>query len=482
MDLLDRVAAQAVSPSPLTGAAESVKTDVNFRSALGATFFLIGAAGVAPACLVGLTPGGFGPWIAMLLVVEVSALRLALLYYRAKPALYELSFWIFSYLFLGMAPLAQLRLQAFPETTPGVIVGMLPTSAGVVLLGLWAFLTGTIMARNSARSATPRVLMDRRVRLLSIPALVLALVYNAKVGFGAYFGTRDELILAREAAWPTGATGILIQAACTIPLLVCVGALIQVRKKNKSWEVFFLLVAQFALLIATTNPISSARIAFGTAVLSLMAMLGTFSTPRRFRISLLAILAGLVLVFPYADTFRHAAQTSTTKGNPVEALTRGDFDSFAQINNAVYYVKRHGVTYGRQAAGAGLFFIPRDLWPGKPEDTGVLLAKDRQYGFQNLSAPLWAELYVNGAWPAVGVGMTFLGWWLRRLDLRRIATIAPTMADNILPFYLLMLLRGSLLQAMATWAAIVLISRWLSVAGKDIKFAGATECRVHSLT
>ncbi|MGI3785393.1 MAG: hypothetical protein ACRYG2_31970, partial [Janthinobacterium lividum] len=79
--------------------------------------------------------------------------------------------------------------------------------------------------------------------------------------------------------------------------------------------------------------------------------------------------------------------------------------------------------------------------------------------FTNLSAPIWAEMLLNfGLW-GVPVLSLLMGYALGRLD-RAFRDLpesgALPIATAVLPFYLLILLRGSLLQA--TGSLVVLLA------------------------
>ena len=140
-------------------------------------------------------------------------------------------------------------------------------------------------------------------------------------------------------------------------------------------------------------------------------------------------------------------------------MSTSDFDAFDQVNNTVNYVQVEGHTRGRQLAGSALFWVPRVGWPDKPTNTGELLANFRDYDYGNLSAPVWAEFWIDGGWPLLLVGMGELGWLLRRSDERakaRPSQPAPRRLVGILPFYMIIVLRGSMLQAMAGLTVLVL--------------------------
>jgi hypothetical protein len=109
--------------------------------------------------------------------------------------------------------------------------------------------------------------------------------------------------------------------------------------------------------------------------------------------------------------------------------------------------------------------VPRQIWPDKPRDTGIVLSESRRYRFENLSAPIWAELYINGGWLLLTGGMIALGALVRSQDRRIEESLqqvrTPAIAACVLPFYLMILLRGSLLQAMSYLLVILVASAFV---------------------
>jgi hypothetical protein len=271
-----------------------------------------------------------------------------------------------------------------------------------------------------------------------------------------------------------------VQAGTAMTLLVSFIALVKgvEQTRNREWPLIGLCVLVGLALVITVNPITAARYIFGTALLALAALFGLFATRRLFRLTAMLWVVVLIVIFPLADAFRYSAEGELKSGSLVETLTSPDFDAFPQINNTLLYVHRYGLTDGRQAVGVVLFWVPRSVWPEKPRDTGILLSETRDYRMQNLSAPLWAEMYINGGWPLLVLGMFGLGILVRSQDerienslQRRVAKVAghqraraPAILACILPFYLMILLRGSLLQAMSYLMVILtctaFVSRW----------------------
>ena len=175
---------------------------------------------------------------------------------------------------------------------------------------------------------------------------------------------------------------------------------------------------------------------------------------------MLGIIGLLVLVFPYADYYRRDTTAGFTLQTPVELFaTKGDYDSFPMIVNTVEHVSRHGHTDGQQALGSALFWFPRSVWPTKPLDTGILVTQMRGSNFTNVSAPLWAEAFIDGGWILLACTFVALGWFMRRASTRGLSDLLThevgAISTAVLSFYMLIILRGSLLQAMCVFTAII---------------------------
>jgi hypothetical protein len=313
----------------------------------------------------------------------------------------------------------------------------------------------------SARRFVTRVSTHRTVILCGF-GLLVASYYVAKVGIGTLFSARDARADVETALWPNFTVASIVRASATLTLVVGFAALMRLRRERRlvgrlgpailPWVVL-------AVLLLVVNPVSASRYVLGTALLSVTAALGAIATDRRARVLMIALVLGLIVVFPYADFARtEQAKAPIRIGGPAQALTSADFDAFDQINNTVAYVETNGHTAGRQVAGAVLFWVPRSVWTDKPDNTGQLLGDFREYQNTNLSAPIWTELWIDGGWVLLVFGMGALGWVFRRFDERAKAQprdLRPGVLTGILPFYMIIVLRGSLLQAMAGLAVMV---------------------------
>jgi hypothetical protein len=421
--------------------------------------------GLAPTLVMGSTPlseRSSDAWPWAWLVTLLVGLRYAWVVAVAPSRLYELIVWLFTYVFLGLAALAQMRSGTYPGTTPDLDTSLNATTMAVIGVGAAAFGVGLLLGpgqRERFRQPAPRM---SNHRLLFFTALVLLFSawYASRVGIGTLFTTRAERTAVEEITFGDPTVRAVIKAAATLPLVVAFSGLVRLRRQREQEGrrgPVMLTGLVLVVMVIVISPVSSPRYLFGTAALAVVVALGATTTTARTRWFALLLAAGLVLVFPYADATRRPGPGAELSG-PAQALSSSDFDAFDQVNNAVAYVQAEGTTQGGQALGAALFWVPRSIWAGKPQDTGVLLADFREYTFSNLSAPLWAELFINGGWPVLVLGMAALGVLVRRLDGGPVTDGrgrhgGGVLAD-ILPFYFIIMLRGSLLQSMAGFAVL----------------------------
>jgi hypothetical protein len=465
-------------------------TQVN--GALIALFVFATMAVFAPVAIIRATGiPTHASWLWSLPAIAISAARFAFLIGKGEQRLFEMMFWCYSYIFLGLAPLAQLRLDFWPLTVPRIDGTYVAAAGLIVLVGCGAFLAGAGFdsvgsvrrRRNAERSydVVKQVLTINypRTIALSVIAIVIDIYFLSHLGWTIFLQSRTEVAMGQNDAWGQSATFPIMRGAAATAPLVAFLALIRVRREAKSARMrgenissivmrsnMVLLVVVGIFLAVVMNPISNPRYYFGTAFLSIATAFGLFATRQRFRFTACGFLVGMLLIFPLADAFRGSSEGQLKSTNPIQSLLTGDYDSFAQLMNGYLVAARDGIVPLKQFSGVLLFWVPRTLWTAKPEDTGGYIAEGRGYFFTNLSAPLWIEFYLNGSWVVLAVGMFALGFALHRWDTRLIAEITfhrmPGLLGCILPFYLMILLRGSFLQATTTLCATLAFSAFVS--------------------
>ncbi len=489
----------ADEPAESATEAETVESSTAAEGSAAAGWIaLFGFAVLAvliPASMVASTSNESGTlWWWSMPIVLLTSWRLSWLIRRGERRLYEMTFWVFTYAFMGLAPMVQLREHSFPVTVARSDWTLVIQAALIVLLGCVAFLFGCFVATQTAPRAGSRrgrrrgnapvpdaaqaivTVSFQRLIMLSLFAIVFNLYYLSKIGWIQFTRSRVDAFADYDVIWRPGSLGILVRACTFMTLLVAWVAWMRYRREmsaaaelgmtfapSRRWSSAVFAVVIGILLANTMNPISNARYLSGTAILAATVAFGLFATRARYRTMVLAFVIGLVVLFPMADAFRYSKQAEFKSTNPVDSLLSPDYDSFAQIANGILIANRDGVIPGRQMLGVLLWWFPRAMWPNKPEDTGIFIADARGYPFTNLSAPLWVEFFLSGGWVAVLLGMAVVGYVLYRLDTdidrqMRMASM-PTVVGAILPFYLLILLRGSLLQAMS-YLMFIMLSAW----------------------
>jgi oligosaccharide repeat unit polymerase len=414
---------------------------------------------------------GAGQLMAAILTVVV-ALRLIGLVLQPAFDFPRALFYTFTLVWMCLAPLAQLSLRIVPipiELSPE----RYETAIILTVLGIIGYELGvTAMSRrNTARAARP-ARSDWRLNPRNLIALTLGGI-PLVVALLTYVGGVQLLLTSRmqlsDAIFGVGTTGkasgaIVNAAILVIPFVTALGWVIVLTsgRKLKGHEKFLAFVAiVFNLMV--NNPVVQSRFWVATVFLSL---LGSWLTPRfpQFpRVAVALSLAFLVVVFPFSDVFRYADQSRTLKiEDPLSQLaTKGDFDAFPQLTSALRHEELFGLRDGQQILGATFFFVPRAYWPTKAEDTGTMLGKENTLGNVNLSAPLWAEGYIDFGWIGTFVYLFGLGVLSVSLNFLLRAKALGAGFASFIGVYQFVLLRGSLLQAMGITFVLVFLFRFL---------------------
>ena len=400
-------------------------------------------------------------------VVLYAAVKLALV--LAQPAIRPVSgvFWIFVYTCMGVAPLAQLATGRSTPLAIQVDDRMLTEASLLTLLGLVCFDVAyhlrLRLRRQAAGDSRGRVLRLRGIqvlRLFSLAALAAGLVYIVQVGGpSVFFLSRQEAGEALDAINPDSGQAMraIISGAGSVANLCALIFYIHVvrtREHSVGMPDILLMAALTVMNIVVNNPISNSRywtlaVLFGLILPLIRGRKGLFN---------LAILGGTfasIFVFPLSDITRRAGGTQA----PLQVdsvwimIATKDYDQFTMLANTLGYTADHGLSWGMQALGPLLFWVPRVSWPNKPYDTGVEVGIWMNNSNLNLSAPLWAEAWINFGLPGVVLAFAGLGVLARRLDRGYRADVLGMgsvgyLGISIFAGYLFILMRGSLLQSM----------------------------------
>ncbi|WP_157497429.1 hypothetical protein [Leifsonia sp. Leaf264] len=426
---------------------------------------------VVPALI--LAEGNSGrssAWLVTMLILAISGTRLAVLIASGQRRMFEFIFWVFCYVFFGLAPSVQLRSGDMPTTTQDLDPVLDLPTAVLALVGVLSFAIGFAIAarmRDPRERAHADSVNVTRLTILTVVSLASAAYYVGKIGVGVLLSSRAEFAAVENEIWPDPATDALIAAVSAFPIVVAAHGWWSVARVSERKQLPRLIaIVLTTISLAVTNPISSARYHFGVVWGSFLGPAGAYATRRRTSLTMVGIVLGLLFLFPIADLFRRQDVVNASRSSFLsEYAGNGDYDAFGQLSNALLYTATMPFEFARQFLGVVLFWVPRSLWADKPGGTGVVLAEFRGYRFTNLSAPIWAEMLLSFGLIGVVVASILFGILLGRLDKRFLhggMSGVNAIAGSVLPFYLLILMRGSLLQA--TGILIVLIGSMLFIA------------------
>jgi hypothetical protein len=428
-----------------------------------------------------LVPGLLGGWqvaghaggkgsVALQNVITVWAgLRLAKLSARGEPRPFAIVFWLYVYVWLGLAGLLQVIHQVGPWpiaiSSPAFAQGQI-----IILLGLAVLEIGHMFSTpRDSRGRTSRRIVGSRVKALVAFVLVTAPIWYQQLGgIHALLSSRQELQTSIYGNGSPDLTGGGVKIAlATVPTFLALYVAI-VTRRYKLWgrrsRVVMILLVLVALIL--NSPISMPRFWIATILTALVfAAPVVHRRPAATRLVIAGAIFISIVLFPYAAYFRYTAGFRAPPGIVQTLTAKGDYDSFQMISAGVQYTFDAGFRYGNQFLGDLLFFVPRAVWPSKAQDTGTFIAIHNGLPFTNLSAPLWIEMYIDFGYVGVVVMFFLYGMMMRRADDRFVRGDSPfaQFAIPLLAGYSCILLRGSLLQAMARLAVMLAIIWLVSV-------------------
>jgi hypothetical protein len=402
----------------------------------------------------GFTTYNLGFWI----IVVWSGCRLTICSLRGIRTLPTMVFYLFVYVWLGLAPLLQLAVGKRPLPMP-VESADYAFASVVVLVGLFAYEIGRhgpqrpLSRARSFRSGLP-------IRGLAICSLVICVLVTVKLGGLSFLlSSRQEVssILYNVPGSADKSTGAITSVLLTIPIFVVCIVYLTGHQRQRNWLDRTLMTALILANVVVNNPISQSRFWFTTVWGTILLVLFARSAKITGRTLPLVLVAATLFIFPAADVFRYAnssLQQVEWRSPVIQLSEKGDFDSVEQIAWGSRLAREEGFTNGRQTIGALLFWLPRTVWPEKPYDTGIELAEKANFGNTSLSAPLWIETFRDGGWGLLVAVFAGLGY-LHRLLERRVKQQTISASFFLLSLYQLVILRGSLIASMAGTAALI---------------------------
>ena len=402
-----------------------------------------------------------------------SSFNIYLLGINKRKSFIAACFWVFVYVFVGLCSMLQYGNQFYPWGDSYDDVTVL-TALFVVIVGIVFFDIGYRSVKfNEYRNVRVgesffnKIEISEEYIFLRILCCIIISLVVLSVSGGIQVLLVDRTQSGNAVGEAVGGTDdgvaavVFFHALIRIPpfvaficgYLVWQGMNHGVKRKNLGW----LIILTFFYTIFVTNPIANPRFIFSVVAISLFLTLSMKPLKNHWLASILVF--GLVFVFPLADMFRRSLDVDVVQAISEFSLGddmvySGDFDAFQQIINSLKTVDVNGYQYGAQVLGSFLFWFPRSLWPGKPENSGSYIGESVGYDFLNLSAPLWAEFFVDGGFIFVAIGFFLYGKMVKSLDnysnliiLKKKTTLCAV--SIIMAAFQVIILRGSLMVAMS---------------------------------
>ena len=370
-------------------------------------------------------------------------------------------FWLYVYVWLGLAGFTQLLSGHSPPSWPMPLPAETVVRTQLVILaGLVAVELGALTRSAPRRRFLPRrTISGRAVVWLGIYALVTFPFWLHQLGGASALLTSRENLSAAVYGDGKAQAGLIV-AFSTVPTFMAAYTLWLSRRYRLVARGLsgLLLCAVVAINVLINSPIAMPRFWTGTIVVAVIFGTAWVRKHGRIRIVIAGALIATIVLFPYGAYFRYNSGFKPVSGVTATLETKSDYDSYQMIGAAVQRAERRGHTMGRQTTGALLFFVPRSQWPSKPLDTGAELTGEAGLVYTNVSAPLWAEAYLDFGFLGVILIFALYGRFMRRLDDLFLNATTPfaLIAAPVIAGYSVIILRGSLLQAMVRLFAIAL--------------------------
>lgn len=398
---------------------------------------------------------------AVFLSTQVLIILLCILFINERPGLnLSTSFYTFTMIFLGIFPIAEFKMGVLYWGGRELSDSSYIIASILVLLSLIAFRLGyevklksntKIQNLNTPLNRIRSWLTLKTIIFLIVPCLYILAAYNYDVIALQFRGMGEEI-----------ETVFIFEFFFIKPLIFNILFFSLIARKMSGTYNKIIILLSLIILIFFVNPLSIPRFLAFSLFVPLVFVLRKYY----FKINhayINVIFFGMIFIFPILDIFRWFKledNFSSTKNMNLDYFFAGHFDAF---QNFVRTIDLNYHTYGYQLSGVLFFFVPRAIWPSKPEGSGFLLADKAYLSFNNISMPLVSEFYLDFSYIGIFIGMFILGILYRYLD-RKMTQIGPI--DNhkkiiliiaytefcCLQFYLL---RGNLLACTAFISSIM---------------------------
>jgi len=326
-------------------------------------------------------------------------------------------------IFLGIFPIAEFKMGVLYWGGKELSDFSYIIASILVLLSLIAFRLGYEIKLKSKSNIKIQYFNNQLTRIRSwltfktivfliVPCLYILAAYNYDVIALQFRGMGEEL-----------ETVFIFEFFFIKPLIFNIIFFSLIVRKAAGIHNKIIILLSLIILIFFVNPLSIPRFLAFSLFVPLIFVLGKYYLKINYSY-INVIFFGMIFIFPLLDIFRWFKledNFNSTKNMNLDYFFAGHFDAF---QNFVRTIDLNFHTYGYQLSGVLFFFVPRAIWPSKPEGSGFLLADKAYLTFNNISMPLVSEFYLDFSYIGIFIGMFLLGVFYRFLD-KKVSKIGP---------------------------------------------------------
>jgi len=394
----------------------------------------------------------------------ISSFSLAQLCVSKNVAAISCSFWIFVYIFLVISAVSQQVAGYYPWPNVYDEYDLLYGWALIFFCNVAFYFFN--MRSSSREKLNSSYNFSKRMMRLFIPFSIVLTVFalNQIGGFSNLFLSRDEF---SEIFEDNIASSMITQALFRIPFFVVslyfLDELLTVKLKNERFKAGFYFFIFFSLTVILNNPISTPRFWVACILITYALIVANYLRMNVNRFYVTSLIFLTIFVFPVSDVFRRSVDVSILDYFSETNISEGfiyspNYDSFQQIINAVVYVENNGHSYGGRSLSALFFWVPRSVIPSKYISSGEDIGIFFKYEYTNLSAPLWAEMYLDFGFLGAVLAFFGLGYLVGSLD--RSLSNRTNVVVFFIAAYGMYFLRGTLLSVIG-FLVVTLVIFWL---------------------
>lgn len=354
-------------------------------------------------------------------------------------------YWLFQVIFFGMTSIS-LYYDSMPYYLARLVLDPDHLLAQILIFfSNIAFFLGTNLKVNLARN---RKIPFYRFNLTSGPTKLLLLVmiyYLLLLPLLQTRGGLDSVInrtrVQAAAATNTGSLFYIIDAFLKVTPLVLALLALNFWLISRKKTLLFVLALCIPVMSLFSNPLIAPR---SVTLFYIMPFI-TLAVQQGKLSSRFALVSLYSVIFFATNIFDRFTGRFEIKSSGILSKS-GDFDAYFQLLNGLALRDLNFFSPLKQFSGSLLFFIPRSVWAGKPRDTGAVIADYFGQKFQNLSAPLNLEIYINFGLFGLIIFFALFGFWISKIEKLSVYSIRHAILVQIFSGLFLIVLRGSLLQ------------------------------------